>query len=85
MNINKKIKIIEIAQKLKNNSITEQEGFKEINDVLNPKIEHCYLCEQFGREEKIEKTSIEYPDGLPLDTLDITYCNTCGHILETDW
>lgn len=83
--LSKKLKIIDIVQKLKKNTISEQEGFKELNSILNPKVEHCYLCKKNGDDENIQNTSVKYPGGLPLNTLDIEYCDNCGTILNVDW
>jgi len=37
------------------------------------------------KDPKIEEGKIKYPLGLPLDTIRLTYCLSCGKIHEVTW
>jgi hypothetical protein len=83
--IDKKLKIIEISNKLKKDIITYGVACKELNNIINPKVENCWHCGKFENKQDIQETNCKYPNGLPLDTLDIKYCNTCGTIIDVEW
>jgi hypothetical protein len=53
---------------------------KSVKDNKN-----CWHCKKFENQEDIQKTKCKYPNGLPIDTLEITYCATCGTVINVEW
>lgn len=70
---------------MKKNNISDEEGFAEINNILSPKNNYSCRCEKRGNKQDIRNTRCKYPDGLAIDTLDITYCETCGTVINVEW
>ena len=72
-NIKNKIKLLEIAQQLKKDNISYQEAKEQIL-ALDKKELVC--CDNII----IESTRCKYPNGLPLETIEIKYCSNCNKI-----
>lgn len=77
----KKIKIIELAQKLKKNVISLDECSNELNILLNSDDKTGNCCD----EKSITHTSCKYPNGMPLTTLEIDYCEMCFEVHNVTW
>ncbi len=76
--VKNKIKLLEIAQQLKKDSISYQEAKEKI---LNLDKKEFICCSNIT----IENTRCKYPNGLPLDTIEITYCSNCDRIHDIYW
>ena len=77
-NVKNKIKLLEIAQQLKKDNISYMEAKEKI---LNLDKKDFICCDNLI----IENTRCKYPNGLPLDTIDITYCSSCNKIHDVTW
>ena len=77
-NIKNKIKLLEIAQQLKKDNISYDEAKEQIL-TLDKKDFIC--CDNII----IENTRCKYPNGLPLDTIEINYCSSCDKIHDVSW
>ena len=77
-NIKNKIKLLEIAQQLKKDNISYDEAKEQIL-TLDKKEFVC--CDNIT----IENTRCKYPNGLPLETIEITYCSNCDKIHDVSW
>jgi hypothetical protein len=77
-NVKNKIKLLEIAQQLKKDNISYNKAKEEI---LNLDKKEFICCHNIT----IENTRCKYPNGLPLDTIEITYCSSCNKIHDVSW
>lgn len=77
-NTKNKLKLIEICQRLKKNVISYEEAKDEINDIDK----NNYVC-----CDNISLTDVKdkYPAGLPIESIEITYCENCGSIHDVVW
>lgn len=73
-----KIKLLEIAQQLKKDNISYDEAKEKIL-TLDKKDSMC--CDNIV----IEETRCKYPNGLPIESIDITYCSSCGIVHNVTW
>ena len=76
--IKNKIKLLEIAENFKKKSISYKEAKEQI---LNLDKKEFICCDNIV----IEETKCKYPNGLPLDTIKITYCSSCDRIHDVSW
>jgi hypothetical protein len=76
--INPKEQLLQIAQKLKNNVFSYEEAKKQILAIDHKE----YVC---CDNIVLTETRCEYPNGLPLTTLNITYCETCDEVHDVNW
>lgn len=77
-NVKNKIKLLEILQQLKKDNISYQEAKEQIR-TLDKKELVC--CDNMA----VENTRCEYPNGLPLETIEIKYCSNCDKIQDVSW
>ena len=77
-NVKNKIKLLEIAQQLKKDNISYNEAKEQILKLDEKKI---ICCDNIT----IENTRCKYPNGLPLETIEITYCSSCDKIHDVSW
>lgn len=76
--VKNKIKLLEIAQQLKKDNISYDKAKKEI---LNLDKKELICCDNIV----IEETICKYPNGLPLESIYITYCSSCCSIHNVTW
>jgi hypothetical protein len=77
-NLKNKLKLIEIVQNLKKDLIDYDEAIRQISDIDKKEF---ICCDNIV----IEETKCKYPNGLPLDTIEITYCSNCDRIHDVSW
>lgn len=76
--VKNKIKLLEIAQQLKKDNISYKKAKEQI---LNLDKKEFTCCDNIT----IESTKCKYPNGLPLETIEITYCSKCNKIHDVSW
>jgi hypothetical protein len=76
--VSKKIRFQEIAQQLKKDIITYNDA---VNEILHIEKNDLICCDDVN----LETTKCKYPNGLPIDTIEITYCSSCNSIEEISW
>ena len=77
-NVKNKIKLLQIAKLLKKDNISYNQAKEEI---LNLDKKEFICCDNII----IEHTKCKYPNGLPLNTIEITYCSSCDNIHDLSW
>lgn len=73
-----KIRLLQIAQELKKDNISYNEAKEQILKLDEKQFICCDSME-------IENTKLKYPNGLPLETIEITYCSNCCKIHDVSW
>jgi len=77
-NVKNKMKLLEILQQLKKDNISYKQAKEQIL-ILDKKEFVC--CDNIT----IENTRCKYPNGLPLQTIEIKYCSNCDKIHDVSW
>jgi hypothetical protein len=77
-NVKNKMKLLEISQQLKKDNISYNEAKEQI---LKLDKKEFICCDNIN----IENTRCKYPNGLPLETIEITYCSSCDKIHDVSW
>lgn len=64
----------------------EQKLRKKTN-IMTPQVKQDNFKKEFICCDNItiENTRCKYPNGLPLETIEITYCSSCDRIHDVSW